>query len=318
MVFFYIFEVFKPAHIMFLQNYDSSISGFSTTGMEQESDFQKKSAMIQYAAQKSRLEVFGMIHQRGNGHWGGSASCAEILSTLYYHIMKVDPVNPQWDNRDRLILSKGHAAPMLYNILAHKGFFPSEELAGFRSLNSRLQGHPCMLKTPGVDLSTGPLGHGISVAVGMALAAQINGKDYHTFVLVGEGCLNEGQSWEAIMAAAKFKPSRLVIMVDYNKVQLDGASDEIMPLDPLPDKFRAFNLNVAPQIYDGHNVSDIMESWIWAQKNQEQPCVIIYRTHKGKGISFTEDKHQWHGCPIDEDAFLRGGKELEMNLKLYV
>lgn len=295
----------------------TNCSNFNTADIEQETDLQRKASMIQYFAQRSRMEVFDMIHKRGNGHWGGSASCAEILSTLYYHILKVDPKHPDWEDRDRLILSKGHAAPMLYNILAHKEFFPLNELASFRYLNSRLQGHPCMLKTPGVELSTGSLGHGISVAVGMALAAQIRGKKYYTFVIVGEGCLNEGQSWEAIMAAAKFKPSRMVIMVDYNKVQLDGTSNEIMPLDPLADKFRAFNLNVAPQIYDGHNVLEIMKSWQWARINEEQPCVIIYRTNKGKGISFTEDNHKWHGCPIDNNAYARGKEELEKKLKLY-
>jgi transketolase len=290
---------------MFTYNPDFSVS-----------DLRRKAAIIQYFAQRSRLEVFEMIYRRGNGHWGGSASCAEILSTLYYYILEVDPKRPHWEERDRLILSKGHAAPMLYNILAHKGFFPLDELSTFRSVNSRLQGHPCMMKTPGVELSTGPLGHGISVAVGMALAAQVRKKQYRTFVIVGEGCLNEGQSWEALMAAAKFKPARLVIMVDYNKVQLDGASDKIMPLDPLADKFRAFNLNVAPIIYDGHSVPDIIESWGWAMENQEQPCIIIYRTHKGKGISFTEDNHQWHGCPINDDAYVCGKKELEKNLKI--
>ena len=272
---------------------------------------------IHYITQKSRLEVFGMIHKRGNGHWGGSASCAELLTTLYYHILNINPEQPQWEDRDRVILSKGHAAPMLYNILANKGFFPPEELAAFRSLNSRLQGHPCMLDTPGVDLSTGPLGHGISVGIGMALAARIKQKKYWTFVIVGEGCLNEGQSWEALMSAAKFKPARLLIMIDYNKVQLDGPGDTIMPLEPLIDKFRAFNLNVAPIIYDGHNVCDIIQSWEWAQQNQEEPCVIIYRTHKGKGVSFTEDNHQWHGCPIDDSSYEKGKKELEKNLQLY-
>lgn len=283
--------------------------------IRQENDLQKKVARIQLFAQQCRLEVFGMIHKRGNGHWGGSASCAEILSALYLHIVNVNPGNPQWEERDRVILSKGHAAPMLYNVLAHSGFFPLDELTSFRTVGSRLQGHPCMLKTPGVDLSTGPLGHGISVAVGMALAAQITRKKYRTFVIVGEGCLNEGQSWEAIMAAGKFQPERLVIMVDYNKVQLDGPCSEIMPLDPLADKFRAFNLTVAPVVYDGHKVDEIIQSWEWAQQNQHKPCVIIYHTHKGKGISFTEDKHQWHGCPVDAASYSAGKMELETKLK---
>jgi transketolase len=262
------------------------------------------------------MEVFEMIHKRGNGHWGGSASCAELLAALYFHILHVDPGNPQWEDRDRLILSKGHAAPILYSILARRGFFPPEELSTFRTLNSRLQGHPCLLSTPGIDLSTGPLGHGISVGVGMALAARIRQKNYWTFVIAGDGCLNEGQSWEAIMSAAKFKPARLVLMIDYNRVQLDGPGDEIMPLEPLADKFRSFNLNVAPIVYDGHEVSAIMQSWEWAQLNQDEPCVMIYRTHKGKGVSFTEDNHLWHGCPIDAQAYAAGMEELEANLKI--
>ena len=287
--------------------------GLLENGLEHE----KRISILQGMAYQSRLEVFEMIHKRGNGHWGGSASCAELLTTLYFHILNVKPDDPKWEDRDRVILSKGHAAPMLYNILAHKGFFPFEELTGFRSLNSRLQGHPCMLETPGVDVSSGPLGHGISVGAGMALAARLKQKKYRTFVIVGEGCLNEGQSWEAFMAVAKFKPARLVIMVDYNKVQLDGAGSKIMPLDPLADKFLAFNLNVAPVVYDGHQVSEIMKSWEWAQQNQEAPSVIIYRTHKGKGVSFTEDNHQWHGCPIDERSYAEGKIELEKKLKFY-
>ena len=279
--------------------------------IEKETDLQKKASMIQSLAQNSRREVFEMIHKRGNGHWGGSSSCTELIASLYFHILTINPANPKWEDRDRFILSKGHAAPVLYNILAHRGFFPLEELSSFRSLNSRLQGHPCMLQTPGVELSTGPLGHGISVGVGMAMAAQALKKKFWTFVITGEGCLNEGQSWEAIMSAAKFKPSRLVIMIDYNKVQLDGPSDTIMPLDPLSDKFRAFNLNVAPEIYDGHDVQAIFQSWEWAQQNQNEPCVIIYKTHKGKGVSFTEDDNKWHGCPIDEASFLAGKIELE-------
>jgi transketolase len=286
--------------------------------IEQETDLKKKAFLIQLLAHHCRLEIFDMIHKRGNGHWGGSASCAELLAVLYFHILKVNPLDPRWEDRDRLILSKGHAAPVLYNLLAHKGFFPLEELASFRSLNSRLQGHPCLLKTPGVELSTGPLGHGISVGVGMALAARIMKKNYRTFVVVGEGCLNEGQSWEAIMSAAKFRPPRLVILVDYNKVQLDGPGEKIMPLDPLADKFKAFNLNVAPVMYDGHHVEEIMQSWEWAKQNEQAPCVLIYHTHKGKGISFTEDNHKWHGCPIDDASYEAGKTELEENINTYI
>lgn len=288
----------------------------SSVDIEKETDVKRKISLIQCFAQQCRVEVFEMIHKRGNGHWGGSSSCAEVLASLYFHFLNVRPEDPKWENRDRFILSKGHAAPMLYNVLAHKGFFPEEELSTFRKLNSRLQGHPCMLKTPGVELSTGPLGHGISVGTGMALAARVKRENYQTFVLVGDGCLNEGQSWEAIMSAAKFKPARLIIMVDYNKVQLDGPGDKILPLDPLADKFKAFNLNVAPKYYNGHDVEEIFESLRWASRNQDEPCVIIYKTHKGKGISFMEDNHIWHGSPIDDESYSKGVAELEKELNL--
>jgi transketolase len=290
----------------------------SITDIEQETNSERKISKIKYLAQQSRIEVFDMIYKRGNGHWGGSASCAELLATLYFHIMNINPKNPKWEDRDRLILSKGHAAPMLYNMLAHKGFFPLNELSTFRTINSRLQGHPCMLKTPGVELSTGPLGHGISVGVGMALAARVLRKRYRTFVIVGDGCLNEGESWEGVMSAAKFKPARLIIMVDYNKVQLDGTSDIIMPMDPLAEKFRAFNLNVAPKVYDGHKVDEILESLKWARQNEEEPCVIIYKTHKGKGVSFMEDNFKWHGSPIDDESHKTGKIELENTLDTYL
>lgn len=300
---------------MNIKQKDKKIRRVNFREITEETDFRKKVANIQLFAQQCRLDVFEMIYKRGNGHWGGSSSSAELLATLYCHIMNVDPENPQYTDRDRLILSKGHAAPMLYTLLAHRGFFPIEELSTFRELNSRLQGHPCMYLTPGVDLSTGPLGHGISVGLGMALGARLQRKKYWTFVIVGEGCLNEGQSWEAIMSTAKFKPARLVIMVDYNKVQLDGASKDIMPLEPLLEKFKAFNLNVSNDIYDGHQVTEIIKSWEWMQQNQEQPCVIIYKTHKGKGVSFMEDNHKWHGSTIDDESFLKGRNELNKTLE---
>lgn len=274
-----------------------------------------KSTKLQYFAQKCRIDIFDMIHKRGNGHWGGSASVTEILTTLYFHIMNIDPANPKWEDRDRLILSKGHAAPILYTLLANRGYFDVAELVTFRELNSRLQGHPCMNKTPGVEMSTGALGHGLSIGLGMALAAKVQKKKYWTFVIVGDGCLNEGQSWEAIMSAAKFQPERMVIMVDYNKVQLDGPSSEIMPLDPLPEKFKAFNLNVSDRIFDGHSVSEIMKSWEWMQKNQDTPSVVIYNTHKGKGVSFMEDQSKWHGAPIDDNSYCLGRAELLSHLE---
>lgn len=275
----------------------------------------QKAGQLQYLAQECRIEVFNMLRKIGNGHWGGSASSAELLTTLYFHILKTDPENPSFPDRDRLVLSKGHAAPILYTLLAKRGFFPEKELETLRTLNSRLQGHPCMNKTPGVEMSTGPLGHGLSVALGMALSAKLLKKNYWSFALLGDGCLNEGQTWEAIMSTQKFKPPRLSILIDYNKVQLDGASDEIMPLDPLIDKFKAFNLNVSDKIYDGHNVPDIFEAWDWIRQNQEAPSVVIFKTVKGKGVSFMENNHKWHGARIDDESYKVGLPELERELE---
>ena len=270
----------------------------------------KKSAMVQYLAQEFRIEVLDVLHDRGTGHWGGAASAAELLTALYFDVMNVRPDDLKWPDRDRLVVSKGHASCMLYTVLAHRGYFPTEELATFRLLDSRLQGHPCMRKTPGVEMSTGSLGHGTSVALGMALAARLLGKSYWTYVLVGDGDLNEGQTWEAIMAAAKFKPPRLVALIDYNKVQLDGPSDIIMPMDPLPEKLRAFNWNVAPVVYDGHNAAEVLESLDWAKRQTQFPAAIIYKTHKGRGVSFMEDNAYWHGAVVDDQTYAKARAEL--------
>lgn len=275
-----------------------------------ESDLRRKSLLLQLLAQESRIDVLDILHEKGTGHWGGAASAAELLAALYFHVMKVRPDDPKWPGRDRLVVSKGHASCMLYTMLAKRGYFPTEELNTFRQLNSRLQGHPCMRKTPGVEMSTGALGHGLSVTLGMALAARVRKQKYWSYALIGDGDLNEGQTWEAIMAAAKFRPERLVALIDYNKVQLDGPSDEIMPLDPLPEKLRAFNWNVAPSVYDGHSVPTILESFDWIQAQTTWPVAVIYRTHKGKGVSFMEDNAAWHGAPVDDAAYAKARPEL--------
>lgn len=257
-----------------------------------------------------RLEMFDVLHSRGTGHWGGASSAAEITTSLYFNRMSVDPSNPAWEDRDRFILSKGHASMNLYTILAYKGFFSPEDLPGFRTLGSHLQGHPSMKKTPGVDMSTGALGHGLSIGVGMALAARLSGKKHWTYVLSGEGCLNEGQTWEAAMMAAKYRPERLVYMIDYNGVQLDGTSNDIMPLNPLADKFKAFGWNVAPKLYDGHDMNSLLESYDWMDSDDVWPKAVIYQTVKGKGVSFMEGKSAWHGAPIDVDSYAKGRPEL--------
>jgi transketolase len=275
-----------------------------------EADRGRKAAQMQYLAQQFRLEVLDILHEKQTGHWGGAASAAELLVTLYFDTLRIRPEEPRWPDRDRFVLSKGHASCMMYAVLASRGYFPFEELKTFRQLNSRLQGHPCMNKTPGVEMSTGSLGHGLSVALGMALAARITGRDYWTYVLIGDGDLNEGQTWEAVMAGAKYRTQRLVLLVDYNKVQLDGPSSEIMPLDPLPDKLRAFGWNVAPDYYDGHDVAQIVSSLEWAKSQREWPVAVIYSTHKGRGVSFMEDNAFWHGSPVDDASYVKARAEL--------
>jgi transketolase len=275
-----------------------------------EKDRGKKAAMMQYLAHKLRVDVWDILHEKGTGHWGGASSVAEMLTTLYFDALNVRPQDPRWADRDRLVLSKGHASAILYAVLAARGFFPMEELHTFRQIDSRLQGHPCMKDTPGVDMSAGALGHGMSVSLGMALAARLQKKSYWSYVIMGEGCLDEGQTWEAFMAAAKFKPERLVALIDYNGFQLDGSSDEIMPLGPLFEKFYAFQWNVAPTVFNGHEVRDILRALEWVKQQNSWPVAVIFKTKKGRGISFTEDTHKYHGAVIDDQTYAKGRPEL--------
>jgi len=279
-----------------------------------EPDLKRKIALMQYLAQKSRVDVFDILHDKGTGHWGGASSVAELLVALYFHVLDVRPEQPDWPDRDRLVVSKGHASCMIYTVLANRGYFPVDELDTFRQLDSRLQGHPCMVTTPGIEMSTGSLGHGTSVALGMAMAARLQKKRFWTYVIIGDGDLNEGQTWEAVMAGAKFRPERFVALIDYNKVQLDGPSDEIMPMDPLADKLSAFRWNVAPTVYDGHSVAAILESIEWVRQQGDWPVAVIYKTHKGRGVSFMEDNHKWHGAPIDDETYAKARPELMKTL----
>jgi transketolase len=279
-----------------------------------EADLARTASAMQYLVQHFRIQVLGILHDKGTGHWGGASSAAELLVTLYFHAMSIRPEEPRWPDRDRLVVSKGHASAMLYTVLAYRGYFPVAELDTFRQLDSRLQGHPSMHSTPGVEMSTGSLGHGLSVGLGMALAARVTGKSFWSYVLVGDGDLNEGQTWEAVMAAAKYRPPRLVALVDYNRVQLDGPSVEIMPLDPLPDKFRAFNWTVAPRVYDGNRVAEVLASLEWLRAQEDWPVAIIYSTRKGRGVSFMEDNAHWHGATIDDATYARARPELEATL----
>ena len=255
-----------------------------------------------------RRDIVTMIHAAQSGHPGGSLSATDFVTALYFHFMRVDPDNPDWPDRDRFILSKGHACPVWYSCLAERGFFPVEELLSLREINGRLQGHPDMNKTPGVDITTGSLGQGLSAGVGMALGLRLDRSDARVYVIVGDGELNEGQVWEAAMAAAKFDLDNLIAIVDYNNLQLDGYCHEVMPIEPLADKWRAFNWRVLE--IDGHNIPAILDAIETAQATRGKPTVIIAHTVKGKGVSFMEDECDWHGKAPDDEQFSQAMSEL--------
>lgn len=256
-----------------------------------------------------RIDVLTTLHDVQTGHAGGSLSVCEILVTLYMECANISPENQHAPDRDRIILSKGHSAPMLYRCLCEKGFFPKEELATLRQPGSRLQGHPCAAKTPGVELSTGPLGLGLSAGVGMACANRLLGNSAFTFVVLGDGELNEGTVWEAAMSAAKFRCERLIAIVDRNKVQLDGMADDVMPMPHMSARWASFGWNVFE--CDGHSVSALYEN-IEAAKAIEngRPSVILANTVKGKGVSFMEGTNKYHGKAISDDEYARAMKEL--------
>jgi transketolase len=255
-----------------------------------------------------RVDLVELLHDIQTGHPGGSLSAVEILTALYYERLNILPDNPSYLDRDRFILGKGHAAPILYLVLAERGFFPKAELGTLRQINSILQGHPCARKTPGVDLSTGPLGLGISAAVGMAAAAKLDNKKLYTYVLMGDGESQEGIVWEAAMAASKFKLDNLIGIIDYNGVQLDGTVEEIMPMGNLADKWKSFGWYVIET--DGHDIQAILTAIDQAKTVTGQPVMIIAKTVKGKGISFMEGKNTWHGKPISDQEYADALREL--------
>lgn len=264
---------------------------------------------LQNTANKIRREVLEMVYKAQSGHLGGSFSVIEIISVLYFSEMKIDPENPNWPERDRLVPSKGHCAPSVYVALALKGIIEPEALGDLRQIGCILQGHPCMNNVPGIDISTGSLGHGLSIGLGMALGAKLKKKDFNVYVLLGDGELDEGQNWEAAMAAAKYSLSNLIAIVDRNRVQLDGPTEDIMPLEPLAEKWKAFNWKT--KVIDGHNIAEIIEGIQWAKQNSGSPSIIIANTTKGKGVSFMEDSHEWHGKPPSPEEYEKAKKELE-------
>jgi len=265
-------------------------------------------AGLRQIARELRAEALGMIHRRGQGHPGGALSAAEIISALYFHHLRIKPEMPDWENRDRFILSKGHASAILYPALAKRGYFPVEELDTWGNIGGRIQGHPDRLKTPGVDMSAGCLGHGISIGAGLCLAALTRGLDYRTYVLIGDGECQSGIIWEGVMLAAKYGLSNLIAILDYNRVQLDGRIDEIMPLEPVREKWQSFNWNIIE--IDGHNVKEVLDSLDEAGKSKGKPTVIIAHTVKGKGVSFMEGEAEWHGKAPSADEYERAMEEL--------
>lgn len=255
-----------------------------------------------------RIDVLTTLHAKQTGHPGGSLSVCEILTTLYFAQMNVDPKNPQWADRDRLVLCKGHAAPMLYRVLAEKGFFPVEEMNTLRDFETRLQGHPCMKDTPGVDMSTGPLGMGLSTAVGMALAAKLDNAPTRVYAILGDGEINEGTVWEACMSASKFKVDNLCAILDWNGVQLDGTAEEIMPMGDVKAKFESFGFHCIE--CDGHDVEALYNAFEEAKTVKGKPTMVLAHTVKGKGVSFMEGKNAWHGKAIGDEDFAKAMEEL--------
>ena len=254
---------------------------------------QEVTARLEKKAKEIRRDIISMTAAAGSGHPGGSLSAADIVTALYFQIMRLDPERPAWLDRDRFVLSKGHAAPVLYSALAERGFFPTSELLTLRKLGSRLQGHPDMKSLPGVEMSTGSLGQGLAVANGMALTGKLDNRDYRVFVLMGDGENQEGMIWEAAMAAAHYKLDNLTAFLDHNGLQIDGPVREVMSVEPVADKWKAFGWDV--QVIDGHDISQIIKAVEKAKEVKGRPQMIVAETVKGKGVSFMENNVDWHG-----------------------
>lgn len=267
---------------------------------------------LKILAAKIRKHAIEGIYSAASGHPGGSLSIADLLALLYFEVMNVDPKHPKDENRDRLVLSKGHCAPALYGALAERGYFPSEDIKTLRQIDSYLQGHPDMKGVPGVDMSTGSLGQGISAANGMAIAGKMDNKDYHVYAILGDGELEEGQVWEAAMFAAQYKLDNLTAFVDFNGLQIDGKITDVMSPCPIDEKFRAFGWDV--QVVDGHDFDALRKAVSTAAKVCGKPSVIIMKTTKGKGVSFMENEISWHGSAPNEEQYKQAMAELDSAL----
>ncbi len=260
-------------------------------------------------ANEIRKGIVTAVHSAKSGHPGGSLSAADIFTYLYFEEMNIDPKNPKKEDRDRFVLSKGHVAPAYYSTLAHRGYFPVEDLTTLRKVGSYLQGHPDMKGTPGVDMSSGSLGQGISVAVGMALSAKMSGEDYRVYTLLGDGEIQEGQVWEASMFAGFRKLDNLVVIVDNNNLQIDGSVDEVCSPYPIDEKFKAFNFHVIN--IDAHDFDQIKSAFEEARNTKGMPTAIIAKSVKGKGVSFMENQAKWHGSAPNDEQFEEAMKDLE-------
>ena len=271
-----------------------------------------KLTQLKHEAAMIRLGILDGTHAAASGHPGGSLSIADIMSYLYFSEMKVDPANPKWADRDRFVLSKGHAAPALYATLARRGFFPFEDLLTLRHVDSVLQGHPDMKHIPGVDMSSGSLGQGISAAVGMALAAKMDGKDYRTYTIVGDGESEEGQVWEAMMFAARHNLDNLCVVIDYNGLQNDGPVAEIVNPAPFEGKLSSFGFHVIT--IDAHNLEEIEAAFTEAKTVKGKPTAIVANSVKGKGVSFMENQVKWHGSAPNDAQYEQAVAEIRAQM----
>lgn len=264
---------------------------------------------LEAIAKKIRRHIIQMVGTAGSGHPGGSLSAADIVTVLYFHFMHLNSALPYWPDRDRFVLSKGHAAPLLYAALAERGYFPIDELFTLRKLGSRLQGHPDMKQLPGVEMSTGSLGQGLAAANGMALAGKLDKRDYRVYVLLGDGEIQEGMVWEAAMAAAHYRLDNITAFLDNNGLQIDGPVKEVMSVEPIADKWQAFGWDV--QVIDGHSMPQIIQAVEKAKQIKGQPQMIIAKTIKGKGVSFMENQVDWHGVAPKPDQVARALADLK-------
>lgn len=262
---------------------------------------------LEQKARKVREDIIEEVYSAKSGHPGGSLSIADILTVLYFREMNIQPENPDWEERDRFVLSKGHCSPALYSCLANRGFFPVEDLKGFRNINSYLQGHPDKNKVPGVDMTTGSLGQGLSAANGMAIAGKVDKKEYRVYCVLGDGEIEEGQIWEAAMAASQYQLDNLCVIVDNNNLQIDGTIEEVMSSYPIDEKFRSFGFQVIN--IDGHDIEEIIKAFEVAKNVKGKPTCIIAKTTKGKGITFMENQAGWHGKAPNEEQYQQAIKE---------